>query len=188
MLGRVLDGMAEPIDGKGPISYETSVPLHRTPTDPMRRRRVEEILGTGIKSVDGLVTLGEGQRVGIFSGSGVGKSTLLGMIARYTAAEVNVVALVGERSREVREFIEKDLGPEGLARTVVVVATSDQPALVRIRAAHTAMAIAEWFRDRDRKVMFMMDSITRMALAQREIGLAIGEPPTTRGFTPSERS
>lgn len=185
ILGRVLNGMGEPMDGKGPIVGEALVPLHRSPTDAMSRRRVEEILPTGIKSVDGLVTLGEGQRVGIFSGSGVGKSTLLGMIARFTAAEVNVVALVGERSREVREFIERDLGEEGLARSVLVIATSDQPALVRIRAAHTAIAIAEWFRDRDKKVLFMMDSITRMALAQREIGLAIGEPPTTRGFTPS---
>ena len=184
-LGRVVNGMGVPIDGKGPIAVEELVPLYRSPTDPMHRRRVTEVLATGIKALDGLVTLGEGQRVGVFSGSGVGKSTLLGMIARYTAAEINVVALVGERSREVREFIERDLGEEGLEKSVVVVATSDQPALRRIRAAHLAMALAEWFRDREKKVLFMMDSITRMALAQREIGLAIGEPPATRGFTPS---
>jgi flagellum-specific ATP synthase len=185
LLGRVVGGMGEALDGKGPLTYDGRVPLDRSPTDPMQRRRVEEVLATGVKAIDGMVTLGEGQRVGIFSGSGVGKSTLLGMIAKFTAAEVNVVGLVGERSREVREFVERDLGPEGLKRSVVVVATSDRPALVRLRAARTAMAIAEWYRDQGKKVMFMMDSVTRMALAQREIGLAIGEPPTTRGFPPS---
>jgi flagellum-specific ATP synthase len=185
LLGRVLDGLGNPLDGLGPLHHTIRVPLHREPTDAMRRRRVEEIMPTGIKSVDGLITLGEGQRVGIFSGSGVGKSTLLGMIARFSGAEVNVVALVGERSREVREFIERDLGPEGLARSIVVVATSDRPALVRIRAAHQAIAMAEHFRDEGKKVMFMMDSVTRLALAQREVGLSVGEPPTTRGFTPS---
>jgi len=185
LLGRVVDGMGTPIDGKAPLAFEDRVPLHRAPTDPMARRRVTEVMPTGIKAIDGLITLGEGQRVGIFSGTGVGKSTLLGMVAKFTEAEVNVVALVGERSREVRDFIERDLGEEGLQRSVVVVATSDRPALVRIRAAHHAIAIAEWFRDRGKKVMFLMDSITRLALAQREVGLAIGEPPTTRGFTPS---
>jgi flagellum-specific ATP synthase len=185
LMGRVLDGMGEPLDGLGPLHYTGRAPLIRQPTDAMQRRRVEEVMVTGIKSIDGLTTLGEGQRVGIFAGSGVGKSTLLGMIARYAQSEVNVVALIGERSREVREFIERDLGPEGLARSVVVIATSDRPALVRIRAAHVAMAIAEFFRDEGRKVIFMMDSVTRLALAQREVGLSIGEPPTTRGFTPS---
>lgn len=185
LMGRVVDGMGAPMDGKGPIHGEDRVPLLNTPADAMSRRRVTEILSTGIKSIDGLVTVGEGQRMGIFAGSGVGKSTLLGMIARYTRADVNVVALVGERSREVREFIERDLGEEGVSRSVIVVATSDRSSLVRIRAAHRAMAIAEWFRDQGKKVMFMMDSVTRLALAQREVGLAIGEPPTTRGFTPS---
>lgn len=185
LLGRVVDGLGAPMDGLGPLPYEKRVPVHREPTDSMSRRRVEEILPTGVRAIDGLLTLGEGQRVGIFAGSGVGKSTLLGMIAKYSEAEVIVVALVGERSREVRDFIERDLGPEGLQRSVVVVATSDKPPLVRVRAAHTAMAIAEYFRDEGLKVAFMMDSVTRMALAQREIGLAIGEPPTSRGYTPS---
>lgn len=185
LLGRVLDGLGNPMDSKGPVLHTRRAPLHREPTDAMRRRRIEEIMSTGIKSIDGLITLGEGQRVGIFAGSGVGKSTLLGMIARFSSSEVNVVALIGERSREVREFIERDLGPEGLARSVIIVATSDQPALIRIRAAHHAMAIAEYFRDEGKRVIFMMDSVTRLALAQREIGLSIGEPPTSRGYTPS---
>lgn len=184
-LGRVIDGLGFPMDGRGPVLAVERRPLLCAPTEAMQRRRVTEILGTGIKSIDGLVTLGEGQRMGIFAGSGVGKSTLLGMIAQFTQADVNVVALVGERSREVREFIERDLGEEGLARSVVVIATSDRSSLVRIRAAYRAMAIAEWFRDRGKRVLFMMDSVTRLALAQREVGLAIGEPPTTRGFTPS---
>lgn len=185
LLGRVIDGLGKPMDGKGPILFTARAPLHREPTDAMARRRVEQALATGIKSIDGLITLGEGQRVGIFAGSGVGKSTLLGMIARYCTADVNVVALVGERSREVREFIERDLGEAGLARSVLVIATSDRPALVRIRAALLSMTIAEWFRDQGRRVMYMMDSVTRLALAQREIGLSVGEPPTSRGFTPS---
>ncbi|MCB9784398.1 MAG: FliI/YscN family ATPase [Candidatus Omnitrophica bacterium] len=185
LLGRVVDGLGVPMDGHGPILARDRVPILNTPTEAMQRRRVTEVLPTGVKAIDGLVTLGEGQRMGIFAGSGVGKSTLLGMIAKFTQADVNVVALVGERSREVREFIERDLGEEGLARTVVVVATSDRSSLVRIRAALRAMAIAEWFRDRGNKVMFMMDSVTRLAMAQREVGLAIGEPPTTRGYTPS---
>ncbi|MCB9767248.1 MAG: FliI/YscN family ATPase [Candidatus Omnitrophica bacterium] len=185
LLGRVVDGLGVPMDGHGPILARDRVPILNTPTEAMQRRRVTEVLPTGVKAIDGLVTLGEGQRMGIFAGSGVGKSTLLGMIAKFTQADVNVVALVGERSREVREFIERDLGEEGLARTVVVVATSDRSSLVRIRAALRAMAVAEWFRDRGNKVMFMMDSVTRLAMAQREVGLAIGEPPTTRGYTPS---
>ncbi len=185
LLGRVLDGLGEPMDGKGTISHVKRVPLHREPTDAMQRRRVEEVLPTGVRAIDSLITLGEGQRIGIFAGSGVGKSTLLGMIAKFSGAEVIVVALVGERSREVRDFIERDLGEAGMERSVVVVATSDRPALVRIRAAHVAMSIAEFFRDEGKKVAFMMDSVTRLALAQREIGLAVGEPPTSRGYTPS---
>ena len=185
LLGRVIDGLGEPMDGLGPIDGKNRVNLLNRPTEALQRKRVSRVLGTGIRAVDGLVTLGEGQRMGVFAGSGVGKSTLLGMIARYTEADVNVVALVGERSREVREFVERDLGEEGLARSVVVVATSDRSSLIRIRAALRAMAIAEWFRDRGKRVMFMMDSVTRLAMAQREVGLAIGEPPTTRGFTPS---
>ncbi len=185
LLGRVLDGLGEPMDGLGPISHVKRVPLDRDPTHAMQRKRVTEIMPTGVRTIDSLITLGEGQRIGIFAGSGVGKSTLMGMIAKYSGAEVIVVALVGERSREVRDFIERDLGEEGLARSVIVIATSDRTALVRIRAAHMAMAMAEYFRDEGKKVAFMMDSVTRLALAQREIGLAVGEPPTSRGFTPS---
>ncbi len=185
LLGRVIDGLGSPMDDLGPLISTDRVNLLNSPTEALQRKRVTNPLSTGIKSIDGMVTLGEGQRMGIFAGSGVGKSTLLGMIAKYTHADVNVVALVGERSREVREFIERDLGEEGLERSVVVVATSDRSSLVRIRAALRAMAIAEWFRDRGKRVMFMMDSVTRLAMAQREVGLAIGEPPTTRGFTPS---
>jgi flagellum-specific ATP synthase len=185
LLGRVVDGLGDPMDGLGPVSYVKRVALHREPTDAMQRKRVEEVMPTGVRTIDSLITLGEGQRIGIFAGSGVGKSTLLGMIAKYSGAEVIVVALVGERSREVRDFIERDLGPEGLERSVIVVATSDRPALVRIRAAYMAMSMAEYFRDEGKKVAFMMDSVTRLALAQREIGLAVGEPPTSRGFTPS---
>ena len=185
LLGRVLDGLGDPMDAKGPVSHVKRVPLHREPTAAMQRRRVEEIMPTGVRAIDSLITLGEGQRIGIFAGSGVGKSTLLGMIAKYSGAEVIVVALVGERSREVRDFIERDLGETGMERSVIVVATSDRPALVRIRAAYVAMSIAEYFRDEGKKVAFMMDSVTRLALAQREIGLAVGEPPTSRGYTPS---
>jgi flagellum-specific ATP synthase len=184
LLGRVLDGLGRPQDGLGPLAWETRVPVHRVPPDALRRRRITEILPTGVRALDGLLTLGRGQRLGIFAGSGVGKSTLLGMIARYTKADVNVIALVGERGREVRDFIERDL-QGGLSRSVVIAATSDQPALVRRQAAWVACAVAEYFRDLGYDVMFMMDSVTRFAMAQREIGLAVGEPPTTRGYTPS---
>ena len=185
LLGRILDGMGNPIDGKGPITGSQSQPVYNVPPDPLDRKRITEVMSTGIRSIDGFLTLGKGQRVGIFSGSGIGKSVLLGMISRFTSAEVNVIALIGERGREVREFIERDLGPEGLKRSVVIVATSDQSAMVRIKGSLIATAIAEYFRDEGKNVMFMMDSLTRVAMAQREIGLAIGEPPTTKGFTPS---
>ena len=185
LLGRVINGLGEPIDGKGPIWTETRRPVSALPPDPLQRQRITEPLGTGIRAIDSLITCGKGQRVGIFAGSGVGKSVLLGMIARNAEAEVNVIALIGERGREVRDFLERDLGAEGLTRSVVIVATSDQPALVRIKGAQVATAIAEHFRDEGKDVMLMMDSITRVATAQREIGLAIGEPPTTRGYTPS---
>ncbi|MBI5184361.1 MAG: FliI/YscN family ATPase [Nitrospinae bacterium] len=185
MLGRVLDGLGRPMDGKGPIPRGESYSLYNEPPDPFKKRRITDSLDIGIRAINGLLTLGKGQRVGIMAGSGVGKSVLLGMMARNTAADVNVLALIGERGREVREFIEESLGEEGLKRSVVVVATSDQPALVRLRGAYTATTIAEFFRARGKDVLFMMDSITRFALAQREIGLAVGEPPTTRGFTPS---
>nr|CAA9294141.1 Flagellum-specific ATP synthase FliI [uncultured Armatimonadetes bacterium] len=185
LLGRVLDGLGRPIDGEGPVETRTRYPVHATPPDPLTRRRITEPLPLGVRALDGLLTCGRGQRMGIFAGSGVGKSTLMGMIARNTHAQVNVIALVGERGREVREFIENDLGPEGLARSVVVVATSDQPALVRLKAALVATAVAEYFRDQNKDVLLMMDSVTRLAMAQRDIGLATGEPPTTRGYTPS---
>ena len=185
LLGRIIDGMGNPIDGKGPITGTKSQPVYNVPPDPLDRKRITEVMSTGIRSIDGFLTLGKGQRIGIFSGSGIGKSVLLGMISRFTSAEVNVIALIGERGREVREFIERDLGPEGLKRSVVIVATSDQSAMVRIKGSLIATAIAEYFRDAGKDVMLMMDSLTRVALAQREIGLAIGEPPTTKGFTPS---
>lgn len=185
LLGRVLDGLGHPIDGGSAIDDATPAEITGTPPNALRRRRVTEALGMGVRAIDGLLTCGKGQRVGIFSGSGVGKSTLLGMIARNTTADVNVIALVGERGKEVRDFIERDLGEAGLKRSVVVVATSDQPALVRIKAAYVATRIAEFFRDAGLDVMFMMDSVTRFAMAQREVGLAIGEPTTTRGYTPS---
>lgn len=185
LLGRILDGLGQPLDGKGPIRGDCFYPLTATPLNPLERKRITEPLSLGVKAIDALLTCGKGQRLGIFSGSGVGKSTLLGMIARNTSADVTVIGLIGERGREVREFIERDLGEEGLARSVVVAATSDQPALVRIKGALTATAIAEYFRDRGNDVMLMMDSVTRFALAQREVGLAIGEPPATRGYTPS---
>ena len=185
LLGRILDGMGNPIDGKGPITGTQFQPVYNVPPDPLDRKRITEIISTGVRSIDGFLTLGKGQRIGIFSGSGIGKSVLLGMISRFTSAEVNVIALIGERGREVREFIERDLGPEGLKRSVVIVATSDQSAMVRIKGSLIATAIAEYFRDEGKNVMFMMDSLTRVAMAQREIGLAIGEPPTTKGFTPS---
>ncbi|NMA84370.1 MAG: flagellar protein export ATPase FliI [Epulopiscium sp.] len=185
LLGRVLDGLGNPIDGKEKIGQCKQYPLENTPPDPLMRNRIQEPLPLGVKAIDGLLTVGKGQRMGIFAGSGVGKSTLLGMMARNTQADVNVIALIGERGREVREFLEKDLGEEGLRRSVLVVATSDQPALIRLMAAQTATAIAEYFRDQGNDVLLMMDSLTRFAMAQREIGLAIGEPPVTRGYTPS---
>ncbi|MGE5552343.1 MAG: flagellar protein export ATPase FliI [Betaproteobacteria bacterium] len=185
LRGRVLDGLGRPIDGRGPIATGRYYPVHAQPPSPLKRQRICRPLEVGVKAIDAVITCGRGQRVGIFSGSGVGKSTLLGMIARNTAADVNVIALIGERGREVRDFLEKDLGPEGLARSVVVVATSDQPALVRVKGALVATAVAEYFRDQGLDVLLMMDSVTRFAMAQREIGLAIGEPPTTRGYTPS---
>ncbi|WP_264844712.1 flagellar protein export ATPase FliI [Caldinitratiruptor microaerophilus] len=185
LLGRVLDGLGRPLDGRGPVEAETEYPLAAAPPGPLQRRRITEPLPVGVRAIDGLLTVGRGQRIGIFAGSGVGKSTLLAMMARGTAADVNVIALVGERGREVREFLEADLGPEGLARSVVVVATSDRPALVRLKGAFLATAIAEYFRDRGLDVLLLMDSVTRLAMAQREIGLAAGEPPTSRGYTPS---
>src|ERR687894_817840 len=189
LLGRSLDGLGRPLDGLGPIASDGAVARTRaaqaSPPDPLVRPRIHERVTLGVRALDALVPCGRGQRLGIFAGSGVGKSSLLGMIARSTNAEINVICLVGERGREVRGFMERDLGPEGLARSVVVVATSDQPALVRIKAALTATTIAEHFRDQGRNVMLMMDSVTRFAMAQREVGLAIGEPPATRGYTPS---
>lgn len=185
LMGRILDGLGQPIDGKGEIRFSSVYPVHNQPPNPLARRRISEPIAVGVKAIDGLLTLGKGQRVGIFAGSGVGKSTLLGMIARNTQADLNVIALVGERGREVKEFIERDLGEEGLQRSVVVVATSDQPAMVRLKAPMVATAIAEYFRDLGYDVMLMMDSVTRFAMAQREIGLAVGEPPATRGYTPS---
>jgi flagellum-specific ATP synthase len=185
LLGRALDGLGRPVDGYGPVGSGGSRVVQASPPDPLERPRIRERVSLGVRALDALVPCGQGQRLGIFAGSGVGKSSLLGMIARSTSAEVNVICLVGERGREVREFIERDLGPEGLARSVVVVATSDQPALVRIKAAFTATTIAEHFRDQGRDVLLMMDSVTRFAMAQREVGLAIGEPPATRGYTPS---
>ncbi|HEY8462551.1 MAG TPA: flagellar protein export ATPase FliI [Bacillota bacterium] len=185
LLGRVLDGLGNPLDDQGPLSTGEYYPLTAAPPNPLTRRRITTPLAFGVKAIDALLTCGRGQRIGIFAGSGVGKSTLMGMIARNTAADVNVIGLIGERGREVRDFIEHDLGPEGLARSVVVVATSDQPALVRIKGALVATAVAEYFRDQGHDVMLMMDSVTRFAIAQREVGLAVGEPPTTRGYTPS---
>lgn len=185
LLGRVLDGLGRPIDGRGKPQISGYYPLMAEAINPLARARIEKPLSLGVKAIDGFLTCGQGQRMGIFAGSGVGKSTLLGMIARNSAADVNVIGLIGERGREVREFIDKDLGPEGLARSVVVAATSDQPALVRIKGAYTATAIAEYFRDQGANVLLMMDSVTRFALAQREVGLAVGEPPATRGYTPS---
>ncbi len=185
MLGRVLDGFLEPIDGRGALFTRHRTQLKNQPPGPLERRRITEILATGIRVLDSLLTVGKGQRLGIFSGSGIGKSVLLGMLSRYARADVNVIALIGERGREVREFIEKDLGPEGLARSVVVAVTSDQPALAKIRGAWAATAIAEYFRDLGLDVILMMDSVTRFAMAQREVGLAVGEPPTTKGYTPS---
>lgn len=185
LLGRVLDGLGNPIDDKGPIHSDIEYPIYNSPPNPITRPRIKESVATGVRSIDGILTFGKGQRIGVFSGSGVGKSTVLGMIARNTSAQINVLALVGERGRELRDFLEKDLGPEGLKRSAVVCATSDQPALVRMKGAYAATAIAEYFRDQGYDVMFMMDSVTRFATAQREVGLAIGEPPATKGYTPS---
>lgn len=184
ILGHTLDGIGRPTDTN---DLETNLyyPVEADPPDPMDREIISEVLPLGVKAVDGLITVGKGQRIGIFAGSGVGKSTLLGMFARNTKADINVIALIGERGREVREFIERDLGPEGMARSVVVVATSDKPALIRKNAAKTATAIAEYFRDQGKDVLLMMDSLTRFSMAQREIGLASGEPPVTRGYPPS---
>ena len=185
LLGRVIDGFGNPIDNEGDIEYEKYSSVYRDPPNPLQRQRISEPLQTGVRALDGLLTTGKGQRVGIFAGSGVGKSVMLGMIARNTDADISVIVLVGERGREVREFIEKDLGEEGLKRSVVVVATSDKPALMRIKAAFIGTTIAEYFRDQGKDVVLMMDSVTRFAMAQREVGLTIGEPPTTKGYTPS---
>jgi flagellum-specific ATP synthase len=185
MLGRVIDALGRPVDGKGPIAADSFVPLDHAAPAAMRRARIDTPLGLGVRVLDTLITVGRGQRLGLFAGSGVGKSSLLSMIARGTEAEVSVIALVGERGREVREFLEDDLGPEGLARSIVVVATSDEPAIMRLRAAFVATRIAESFRDEGAHVMLMMDSLTRVAMAQREIGLSVGEPPATRGYPPS---
>ena len=184
ILGCVLDGLGSPMDHheiQGGVPYS----VEAQPPDPLTRQLIDEVLPLGVKAVDGLITVGKGQRIGIFAGSGVGKSTLLGMFARNTKADINVIALIGERGREVREFIERDLGPEGMKRSVMVVATSDKPALIRKKAAMTATAIAEYFRDQGKDVLLMMDSLTRFSMAQREIGLASGEPPVSRGYPPS---
>ncbi len=185
LLGRILGPMGEPLDNGPTIRTQDTTPLYADPINPMLRRRIDEKLDIGIRSINALLTVGRGQRVGVFSGSGVGKSTLLGMMARYTDADINVIAMVGERGREVVEFLEKDLGPEGLSRSIVVVATSDQPPLMRLRAAFMATAIAEYFRSKQKHVLLLMDSVTRFAMAQREVGLARGEPPTSRGYPPS---
>ncbi len=184
LLGRVIDGLGNPMDGKGPIECSNAVPVYRDTVNPMKKKRITEPLDLGIRSMNGLLTCGKGQRIGIFAGSGVGKSVLLGMIARHTEADVNVIGLIGERGREVREFIERDLG-EGLERSIIVVATSDQPPLIRVRGAFLTVAIAEYFRDKGNDVLLMMDSLTRFSMAQREVGLAVGEPPTSKGYTPS---
>lgn len=184
LLGKTLDGLGNPIDNSEIYNY-TKYSVEAAPPDPMSRNIIDEVLPLGVKAVDGLITIGKGQRIGIFAGSGVGKSTLLGMFARNTKADINVIALIGERGREVREFIERDLGEEGMKRSIVVVATSDKPALIRNKAAKTATAIAEYFRDKGKDVLLMMDSLTRFSMAQREIGLASGEPPVTRGYPPS---
>lgn len=184
LLGHIVDGIGNPTD-TDQLFLTESYPVDAAPPDPMDREIISEVLPLGVKAVDAMITLGKGQRIGIFAGSGVGKSTLMGMFARNTKADINVIALIGERGREVREFVERDLGPEGMARSVVVVATSDRPALIRKNAAKTATAIAEYFRDQGRDVLLMMDSLTRFSMAQREIGLASGEPPVTRGYPPS---
>ncbi|MGQ9687333.1 MAG: FliI/YscN family ATPase [Desulfobaccales bacterium] len=185
LLGRVVDGLGRPLDNKGSLKTHLNYPLYAEPLNPIDRESIKEPLDVGIRSINGLLTLGKGQRVGIFAGSGVGKSTLMGMMARFTGSDVSVIALIGERGREVKEFLENDLGEEGLARSVVVAATSDTPPLARLRGAYLATAMAEYFRDQGLHVLLLMDSLTRFAMAAREIGLAIGEPPTARGYTPS---
>lgn len=185
ILGRVIDGLGQPMDNEGPLQVEKYVSIYNNAPHPLNRKRINEPIATGIRAIDSFLTMGKGQRMGIFAGSGVGKSVMLGMVARNTSADINVICLVGERGREVRDFIDRDLGVEGLKRSVVVVATGDQPALIRIKSTLIATTIAEYFRNQGANVMLMMDSITRVAMAQREIGLAIGEPPTTKGYTPS---
>lgn len=185
LLGRIIDGLGNPIDSKGPIHFTDKYPVINTPPSPMERQKITTPIGTGIKAIDGLLSVGKGQRIGIFAGSGVGKSMLLGMIARYSEADINVIALVGERGRELRDFVDNSLGTEGLKKSVVIVATSDQPALIRLKGAFLAHAISEFFRDQGSEVMLMLDSITRFAMAQREIGLSVGEPPASKGYTPS---
>lgn len=185
LLGRIIDGIGNPIDGKGPIHSKVQYPIYATPINPLKRRRIDKPLDLGIRAINGLLTVGCGQRIGIFAGSGVGKSVLLGMIAKKTNADVNVIALIGERGRELNDFIEKQLGEEGLRRSVIIVATSDHLPLIRMRGAFIATAVAEYFRDQGLNVNLMMDSVTRFAMAQREIGLSLGEPPTTKGYTPS---
>lgn len=185
LLGKVVDWQGRPLDKDDPVICRDRVNIENQPPNPLTRRRITEVMPLGVKAIDGMLTVGKGQRIGVFAGSGVGKSTLMGMIARNAHSDINVIALIGERGREVREFLEKDLKEEGLKRSIVVVATSDQPALTRIKAAQTATAIAEYFRDQGKYVLLLMDSLTRFAMAQREVGLAIGEPPVTRGYTPS---
>jgi FliI/YscN family ATPase len=185
LLGRVIDGLGAPLDGLGPIGASAEYPLQPPSINPLAREPIAAPLGTGVRAIDALLTCGRGQRIGVFGGSGVGKSTLLGMMAKGTAADVAVIALIGERGREVRSFLEHDLGPEGLKRSVVVVSTSDSPPLVRLRAAFAATSMAEYFRDQGKHVLLMMDSVTRFAMAQREVGLAAGEPPTAKGYPPS---
>ena len=185
LMGRVLNGLGQPIDNGGPIHTTKRYSTHNMAINPMMRKRIREPIELGVKAIDSMMTVGKGQRMGIFAGSGVGKSTTLAMIARNTKADINIIALIGERGREVREFIENSLGPEGLSRSVLIVVTSDQPALLKIKGAHVATSIAEYFRDGGRDVLFMLDSVTRIAMAYREVGLAVGEPPATRGYTPS---
>lgn len=184
-LGRVINGLGQPLDGKGPLWGKDSIDIYADPVNAMERKPIDEVVSSGVKAIDGLITLGKGQRIGIFSGSGVGKSTLMGMVARNTDAAINVIALVGERGRELKDFIINSLGEEGLKRSVVVAATSDEPPLLKIISAFTATAVAEYFCDKGLDVMLMMDSITRLAMAQREVGLSAGEPPSTKGYTPS---
>jgi flagellum-specific ATP synthase len=185
LLGRTLDGRGFPMDDKGPVFYEDRYPLYAPPPAPLTRDRISKVLSTGVRAIDGLLTLGEGQRIGIFAGTGVGKSVLMGMISRYTTADINVIVLTGERGREVKDFIERDLGEEGIKRSVLIVSTGDRPALERLRAAYVGTAIADYFRDQGKNVILRIDSVTRLAFAQREIGLTFGEPPATKGYPPS---